>query len=74
MITLVLGIALIWAIWKIVVLGLKMTWGLTKFVFSVVLFPLVVIGFFVAGLAYVAIPVAIVVGLIALFSGNTTAA
>lgn len=74
MITLLFGIALIWAIWKIVVLGLKMTWGLTKFVFSVVLFPLVVIGFFVAGLAYVAIPVAIVVGLIALFSGNTTAA
>ncbi len=74
MITLLFGIALIWAIWKIVVLGLKMTWGLTKFVFSVVLFPLAVIGFFVAGLAYVAILVAIVVGLIALFSGNTTAA
>lgn len=73
MLTLIFSIALIWAVWKVAILGIRLTWGITKFVFSVVLFPLVVIGIFIAGLAYLAIPIAIVAGLIALFTGKSVA-
>lgn len=74
MLTLIFGIALIWAIWKITVLGFKLTWGILKFVFGVVLFPLIVIGIFAAGLVYIALPVAIIAGLIALVAGKTSVA
>lgn len=74
MLSFIFSIVLLWAVWKIVVLGIKLTWGITKFVFSVVVFPLVVIGIFIAGLAYVAIPIAIIAGIIALVTGKTAIA
>lgn len=74
MLTLIFGIILIWAIWKIAVLGLKLTWGILRFVFGVVLFPLIVIGIFAAGLVYIALPVAVIAGLIALISGKAAIA
>ena len=74
MLTFIFSIILFWAIWKIAVLGIRLTWGIFKFIFSVVLFPIVLIGIFVAGLAYVAIPIAIVAGLIALITGKTATA
>ncbi|MCR5510135.1 MAG: hypothetical protein K6F54_04215 [Lachnospiraceae bacterium] len=74
MLTLIFSIILFWAVWKIAILGIRFTWGIFKFIFSVVLFPIVLIGIFVAGLAYVAIPIAIVVGLIALITGKTATA
>ncbi len=70
MLTIMFAIALIWAVWKITVLGLNLTWGIIKFVFGVVLFPLLVIGIFVAGLVYVALPIVLIVGLIALIAGK----
>ena len=73
MLTLILGIALIWAIWKITVLGFRLTWGMLKFVFGVILFPLIVIGIFAAGLVYIALPIVIIAGLVALFTGKTSA-
>lgn len=74
MLTLIFSIILFWAIWKIAILGIRFTWGLFKFIFSVVLFPIVLIGIFVVGLAYIAIPVALVAGLIALIGGKTAVA
>ena len=74
MLTIVFSIILFWAVWKIAVLGIKLAWGLFKFIFSVVLFPIVLIGIFAAGLVYIAIPVAIVAGLIALSGGKTAVA
>ena len=73
MLTLIFSIILFWAVWKIAVLGIRLTWGIFKFIFSVVLFPLVLIGIFVAGLAYIAIPAAIIVGILALITGKTAA-
>ena len=73
MLTLILGIALIWAIWKITVLGFRLTWGMLKFIFGVILFPLIVIGIFAAGLVYIALPIVIIAGLVALFTGKTSA-
>ena len=74
MLTLIFSIALIWAIWKVAVLGIKLTWGITKILFSVIFFPVILIGLLLAGLAYIAIPAAIIIGLIALLTGNAKVA
>ncbi|MCR5594998.1 MAG: hypothetical protein K6G12_04065 [Lachnospiraceae bacterium] len=72
MLSMIFAFALIWAIWKITVLGIKLTWGVMKFFFSIVLFPLVIIGIFIAGLTYIALPVIIIAGIIALIAGKTS--
>ena len=74
MLTLIFGIALVWAIWKIVVLGFKLTWGILRFVFGVFLFPLIVIGIFAAGLIYIALPMVVIAGLVALVAGKSSVA
>ena len=74
MLTLAFFIGLIWMIWKIAIVGIKLTWGLIKFMFSVVLFPLAIVGIFFTGLVYIALPIVIVVGLVALIAGKVVAA
>lgn len=46
-----------------------MTWGIAKFICTVLLFPLFLIGLLMVGALYIAIPVLIVGGIIAL-AGN----
>lgn len=52
---------------KLLVFAIKMSWGITKIVFGVVLFPLVLIGMVFAGLFVLVIPILILVGLFSLF-------
>lgn len=73
MMTLLFMITVGWVVWKIAILGIRMTWGLTKFVFGLIVFPILVIGLFFAGLVYLAVPLLAVVGLIALLGGITRA-
>ena len=73
MLTLIFLIGLLWMIWKIVALGLALTWGVIKFALTTALFPLILIGLFIIGLAYVALPIAIIVGIIALIMRKTSA-
>ena len=61
--------ALIWVTVKLFILGIKMTWGIAKFICTVLLFPLFLIGLLMVGALYIAIPVLIVGGIIAL-AGN----
>ena len=67
MLTLIFSILLIVVMIKIIAFAIKATWGITKVIFSVVLFPLVLIGLVLGGLVYLAIPILIIVGLVALF-------
>lgn len=69
MLTILFTVALILVVGKLIVLGLKATWGIAKFVCAVVLLPLILIGLVLAGLIYVAIPILAVVGIIALVGG-----
>ncbi len=73
MMTLLFMITVGWVVWKIAILGIRMTWGLTKFVFGLIVFPILVIGLFFAGLVYLAVPLLAVVGLVALLGGITRA-
>lgn len=52
---------------KLLVFALKMSWGITKIVFGVILFPLVLIAMVFAGLFVFVIPILILVGLFSLF-------
>lgn len=73
MMTLLFMITVGWVVWKIAIMGIRMTWGLTKFVFGLIVFPILVIGLFFAGLVYLAVPLLAVVGLVALLGGITRA-
>ena len=50
---------------KILKFAIKAAWGITKIVVSLVLLPLILVGLALSGLIIVAIPVLVVVGLIA---------
>ena len=70
MLTLICCMALIWAIWRVTFVGIRLAWGITKILFSVIFLPVIVIGLLLAGLAYIALPAVIIIGLIALFTGK----
>ena len=52
---------------KIFLSSKKLTWGITKILFSLILLPIILIGLVVAGFIYLALPILIIVGLIAFF-------
>ena len=59
-------------VWKVAFLGFRLTWGLVKLMFTTVLFPIILVAIFIAGLAYIALPVVIIVGIIALIAGRAS--
>lgn len=69
MITLLFIILLVGLIFNIVRIGLKLTWGLVKFVIGVVLFPLLIIAIAFGGFFYIAFVILIIAGIISLI-GN----
>jgi hypothetical protein len=59
-------LALIWLVWKIVVLGLKLTWGIARILCSVLFLPALLLVLVYVGLMYVAVPVLVIVGILVL--------
>ncbi len=59
-------ILLVGVFWKLVKLAIKMTWGISKIIVFLVLLPLILIGMVIAGLMYFAIPILVIVGIVAL--------
>lgn len=66
MLTALFILAFVWFMWKVIALAIKMTWGLLKVGIYVIFLPIVIIGFFLGGLIYIALPLAIIGGIIAL--------
>lgn len=66
MLTALFILAFVWFMWKVIALAIKMTWGLLKVGIYVIFLPIVMIGFFFGGLIYIALPLAIIGGIIAL--------
>lgn len=56
MMEILFGIGLAVLMVKLLVLALKLTWGLTKAVFFVLGLPLILLGLVLAGLMYLALP------------------
>ncbi len=72
MFTVIFIIALVWLVWKIIVLGLRATWGVAKLVCTVLLLPGFLILLVCAGLMYIAMPLLIIAGVFAMIRGMLT--
>ncbi len=66
MLTLLFMIFLIVFVWKSIVLAVKMTWGLTKVMVTIIFFPLILLGLVFAGMFYIAFPALVILWLISL--------
>ena len=70
MLTLLFAVCMIWFFGKLFLFGLKATWGITKFLLTIVLLPFVLIIMAVSGMFYIAFCILIVGGIIAGISKN----
>ena len=64
-------ICMIWFVGKFVVFGLKASWGIMKLLCTVIFFPVILIGMVLGGLMYIAFPLLIVGGIIALAASHS---
>lgn len=71
MLSLLFAICMIWFIGKFFIFGVKVSWGILKLLCTVVFFPVILIGMVVGGLIYIALPLLIIGGIIALISSNS---
>lgn len=71
MLSLLFTICMIWFIWKIFVFGMKASWGILKLSCTVVFFPVILIGMVVGGLLYIAFPLLIIGGIIAVVASDS---
>lgn len=62
---------MIWFIGKFFMFGIKVSWGIMKLLCTVVVFPVILIGMVIAGLMYIAFPLLIIGGIIALVSSHS---
>ena len=70
MLSLLFAICMIWIFGKLFFFGLNATWGIAKFLVTIVLLPLVLIVMAVSGMFYIAFFILIVGGIIAGISKN----
>ena len=69
MLSLLFGIFMIMVFGKMILLAIRAAWGITKVLFTIVFFPLILVGLFMSGLVYVAFIGLIIAGVLALL-GN----
>ena len=69
MLTMIFSIMMIMVFGKLIILAIRASWAITKVLFSIVFLPFIIIGLFMAGLVYLAIPILAVVGIVALLDG-----
>ena len=55
---------------KLLFFAIKTTWSITKIIVNIVFLPLVIIGLFVSGLAYAALIVLAIVGIVSLIKDH----
>ena len=71
MLSLLFTICIIWFVGKFFIFGVKASWEILKLLCTVVFFPVILIGMVVGGLIYIAFPLLIIGGIIALISSNS---
>ena len=69
MLTLVFVCLMIGVFGKLIGLAVRMTWGITKVLFTLVFLPFVLIALAIGGLVAIALPLVVVVGIISLVCG-----
>ncbi len=71
MLTLVFMFLMLFVFGKIAGLALQMSWGLAKIVLTLIFLPVILIGMLLVGLLHIALPILIVIGVLALISAAT---
>lgn len=66
MLSMLFALCMLWFICKLFIFGIRASWGILKILCTVVFFPVILIGMVVGGLLYIAFPILIVGGIIAL--------
>ena len=70
MLTLLFIICLIGVFGRLCVWGVRAAWGISKFMVTVVLMPLILICMVIGGLLHLALPILIIVGLVVMFKSE----
>ena len=70
MLSLLFAICMIWVFGKLFIFGIKSAWGISKFIVTVLVLPLALIGLVVGGFIYLAFPILVVVGIVSLICKN----
>ena len=63
-------VMLIMLVGKIIGLAFKAAWGLTKIVLWIILFPVLLIGLFLAGVVYIAFPLLLVAWIVSVLCSS----
>ena len=69
MLNLLFAILMIMVFVKLIGFAIRAAWGISKVLVTLVFLPLILIGLVLGGLIYLAFPILILVGLVALFKG-----
>ena len=70
MLTIIFIICMFAVFGKLVLLAVRGAWGLTKILFSLIFLPFILIGLVFSGLIFIALPVLIIIGIVALIAGG----
>lgn len=70
MLTLIFIILLLFVFEKLLKLSMKATWGILKFLFTLVFLPITLIGLVIGGLIHIAFPILVIIGIVSLISGS----
>lgn len=70
MLSLLFAICMLCVFGKLLFFGIKAAWGISKFLLTVVLLPIILIALVVGGLIYLAFPILIVIGIVALVTSR----
>ena len=68
MVTIVFFILMLMIFGKLLIFGIKAAWGISKFLLTVVLLPVILIGLVIGGLFSIALPILLVIGVVSLFT------
>ena len=71
MLSLLFTICMIWFIGKFFIFGLKASWGIMKLLCTVIFFPVILIDMVIGGLIYIAFPLLLIGGIIALMTSRS---
>ena len=58
-------VSLIWVAFKLFTLSLRAAWGITKILFTAIFVPAIIVFLFLGGLIFLAIPILIILGIVA---------
>lgn len=70
MLTILFAVLMIAVFGKLIVVAIKAAWGISKILLTVVLLPVILIGLVIGGLLSVALPLVLLIGVVALISGR----